>query len=126
LAGAYLQPHGTTFYGGASLRDLALNWLREERSPAELIALVQSESFIPKLILYLFHYGALVAGAVGIWRTRRCWQVSLPMIGLIGYITLVHLVLYALPRYLFPTEVFFYVFAAASFFRLSSQTQGTR
>jgi 4-amino-4-deoxy-L-arabinose transferase-like glycosyltransferase len=148
LGGAYLQPHGTTFFGGASLRDLALDWLREdrspaermalvqsdlalkwlreERSPAELIALVQSESFIPKLILYLFHYGALVAGAVGIWRTRRCWQVSLPMIGLIGYITLVHLVLYALPRYLFPTEVFFYVFAAASFFRLSSQTQGTR
>lgn len=139
LAGAYLQPHGTTFYGGASLRDLARDWLREDRSPVELLAFVQndlslkwqrgerslaglaalvrSESFVPKLVLYLFHYGALVAGVVGIWRTRRRWQVNLVMLGVIAYFTLVHLVLYAQPRYLFPTEVFFYVFATASFYR---------
>jgi hypothetical protein len=36
------------------------------------------------------------------------------MIGLIAYVTLVHLALYALPRYLFPTEVFWWVFAAAA------------
>ena len=120
LAGAYLQPHGTTFYGGASLRDPALNWLQEDRSPAGLVALIQSESFVPKLMLYLFHYGAIIAGIVGMWRARRRWRISLPLLGVIAYFTLVHLVLYALPRYLFPIEAFFYIFAAASLFGVSN------
>ena len=116
LAEAYLQPYGTTFFQGASLREQAVDWLQTDRSAGGLVALTQGEAFWQKLALYLFHYTALVAGLVGIWRTRRRWQVGLPMLGVIAYFTLVHLVLYAQPRYLFPMEVFWWVFAAAAFF----------
>lgn len=117
LATAYLQPHGTTFYPGESLRDLALGWLRGERSLSEL---VQGDAFWSKLTLYLLHYTALIVGLVGIWRYRRRWRVALPMFGVIAYLTLIHLALYALPRYLFPAEVFWWVFAAAALDRLSA------
>lgn len=116
LAGAYLQPHGTTFFGGESLRDLALEWLRDDRSPAGLLALVQRDSFLPKLSLYLFHYAALALGVVGMWRARKNWRVALALLGVIAYFTLVHLALYALPRYLFPAEAFFTIFAVAGIF----------
>jgi 4-amino-4-deoxy-L-arabinose transferase-like glycosyltransferase len=113
LAGAYLQPHGTTFFGGESLRELARDWLRDDRSPAGLLALVQRDSFLPKLSIYLFHYAALALSVVGMWRARKNWRVALALLGVIAYFTLVHLALYALPRYLFPLEAFFYIFAVA-------------
>ncbi len=115
LAGAYLQPHGTVFFSGASLRKLVGAALHGDQP---LAAVVQGDNFVPKLALYLFHYVGLIGGLVGIWLYRRRWQVALPMIGLIAYLTLVHLALYALPRYLFPTEVFWWVFAAAAIWRV--------
>ncbi len=111
LAGAYLQPHGTTYFSGESLRKLLIAALHGDKSISEV---VQGDNFVPKLILYLFHYAALIGGLIGIWLYRRRWRVALPMIGLIAYLTLVHLVLYAVPRYLFPTELFWWVFAAAA------------
>lgn len=114
LAGAYLQPHGTTFYPGESLREQAARWARDDRSVSGLLALPQGDYFWQKLALYALHYTALIAGAAGIWRYRRRWRIGLPMLGVIAYVTLVHLALYALPRYLFPTEVFWWVFAAAA------------
>lgn len=114
LAGAYLQPHGTAFFPGESLRGLAMDWLRTDRSAAGLAALTQGDAFWPKLIVYVFHYAGLVAGLVGMWLYRRQWRVALPMIGFIMYTTLVHLVLLALPRYIFPTTLFWWVFAAAA------------
>lgn len=115
LGEAYLQPHGTIFFPGESLRDLAFKALRGETS---LTALIEGDAFWSKLALYLFHYVGLLAGLVGMWRYRRRWRVALPMLGFIGYLTLVHLVIYALPRYLFPAEVFWWVFAAAALARL--------
>lgn len=111
LAEAYLQPHGTTFFPGESLRDLAVGVLRGEVSLADL---VQGDAFWSKLALYLLHYVGLLAGLAGMWLYRRQWRVALPMLGVIAYLTLVHLFLYALPRYLFPAEVFWWVFAAAA------------
>ncbi len=115
LASAYLQPHGTVYYSGESLRDLLVAALHGDQS---LAAVVRGDNFVPKLALYLFHYAGLIGGLVGIWLYRRRWRVALPMIGLIAYLTLVHLALYALPRYLFPTEVFWWVFAAAAIWRV--------
>ena len=118
LASAYLQPHGTVFFPGESLRSLAAGWLRDDRSLGGLLALTRVEAFWPKLTIYAFHYVGLVAGLAGMWLTRRRWRVALPLIGFIIYTTLVHLVLLALPRYIFPTAIFWWVFAAAA---LSSQ-----
>lgn len=114
LASAYLQPHGTLFFPGDSLRDLAADWLDDDRSLNGLIALTQGNSFWQKLLVYALHYFALIFGLVGMWRTRHNWRISLPMIGFIVYTTLIHLVLLANPRYIFPTMVFWWVLAAAA------------
>lgn len=114
LAEAMLQPHGTTLFGGESLRDLALRWLREDRTLNGLLSLTQGDFFWYKLVLYLVHYIGLLAGLIGLWRCRRS-HATAPMFVFILYTTLVHLALLALPRYLFPTMIFWWVFAAGAF-----------
>jgi hypothetical protein len=114
LAEAYLQPHGTMFFHGESLKNLALAWFNNDRTPAGLIRLTQGDEFWPKLSMYIFHYAGLLAGIVGLWMTRRNWRVALPLSGFILYTTLVHLFLEALPRYIFPLSVFWWVFAAVA------------
>jgi len=114
LGGAYLQPHGTVRYPGESIKDLAEGWLTEDRSLDGLVRIVRGDSFWPKLALYVFHGIALIFGAVGIWLTRDRWPLMLPLAGFIVYLTLVHLVLMATPRYLFPLEPIFVAFAACA------------
>jgi 4-amino-4-deoxy-L-arabinose transferase-like glycosyltransferase len=114
LAKAYAQPHGTTFFPGASLKDMAANWLRNDRTLGGLLALARADAFWPKLAIYLFHYAGLAFGLVGLWLTRRRWRVTLALAGFILYTTLLHLVLDAIPRYIFPTEVFWWVFTAGA------------
>jgi 4-amino-4-deoxy-L-arabinose transferase-like glycosyltransferase len=114
LAESYLQPHGTLLFGGASLRDLVADWLREDRSLSGLNTLLQAPGFWPKLSLYIFHYAGLLLGIVGIWLARRRWRVMLPLLGFIAYTTLLHLFLDAIPRYIFPTLPFWYVFAGVT------------
>jgi 4-amino-4-deoxy-L-arabinose transferase-like glycosyltransferase len=110
---AFLQPHGTTAYGGESLRELALKWWQDDRSFDGLFRLTQGDYFGDKLMIYVFHFAALIFGVVGIIACRRQWRVMLPMLAFIGYTLLVHLVLLALPRYLFPTMIFWWVLAGA-------------
>jgi 4-amino-4-deoxy-L-arabinose transferase-like glycosyltransferase len=115
LVGAYLQPHGTTLFSGESLRDLAVNWLRDDRSLAGIGRVIGGEQFFPKLLLYVFHYLALIFGVIGAWRSRRQWRPTLPLLGFIAYVTLVHFFLLALPRYIFPTMLCWIVLASSQF-----------
>lgn len=117
LIGALLQPHGTVFFPGDSLKDMAAAWGRNDRSLTGLIGLTQGDAFWPKLAIYSFHYVGMLAGLVGIWLTRRNWRITLPLVGLMGYTLLVHFVLDAIPRYLFPLDLFFWVFGAATISR---------
>jgi 4-amino-4-deoxy-L-arabinose transferase-like glycosyltransferase len=117
LAAAYLQPHGTTFFPGASIRDALAAWWRDDRTPAGLLAMTQIDSFWSKLSLYMIHYAGLAFGALGIircLRQRESRAVALLLLTVIGYFTLVHLALLALPRYLFPTMICWWIFAASS------------
>ena len=114
LASAYLLPHGTLLFSGDSLRELLQNWLRTDRSLTGLMALTQADAFWPKLALYLFHFTGMLAGLAGMVLTRQRWRVTLPLIGFILYTTLIHLVLTALPRYIFPTALFWWVFAGVT------------
>jgi 4-amino-4-deoxy-L-arabinose transferase-like glycosyltransferase len=111
-AGAYLTPHGVYWFPGESLRELALRWLREDFSANGFLRLVQGDAFVPKAAFYIIHYIGLVAGILGIYVSRRQWRKTLPLIGYIAYVSLMHLVLYALPRYIFPATLFYWVFAS--------------
>lgn len=120
LAGAVLQPHNTVYYPGASLKEAAVRWLAEDRTPGGLLALTREESFWSKLVLYLFHFTALVGGLAGMLLARRRWRDVFILYILAGYYLVVHFVLYALPRYLFPIEPVWWLFAGAAFARAAS------
>ncbi len=118
LIGAYLQPHGTTFFPGASLRDALAGWWNADRSPRGLAALTMRDSFWIKLAVYMVHYTGLILGAFGFVRAvrqRETRPAALLIGAVIAYFTAAHLVLYALPRYLFPTAVFWWVLASCTF-----------
>jgi 4-amino-4-deoxy-L-arabinose transferase-like glycosyltransferase len=102
LTESILQPHGTTFFGGESLRDLTLHWLTQDQSLVGLWRIISGDSFWPKLLIYLLQYSALLGSLVGLWLIRRQWRAVLVLVGLIAYTLLIHFVLDALPRYLFP------------------------
>ncbi len=125
LANAYLQPHGTLFYGGASFRDLLAGWWQSDRSPGGLLALVGADNFLPKFALYALHVAALVLGLVGMWRTRAHWRLTLALVALIAYTTLLHVFLTVLPRYLFPLEAYWWLFAAAAVVRWRQSREGS-
>jgi 4-amino-4-deoxy-L-arabinose transferase-like glycosyltransferase len=113
LAGAYFQPHNANRLKGKSIRSAAVDWVRHDRSLVGLIDLTRIGSFWPKLLLYVFHFGGLLFGAAAMWVKRRDWRSLFPVYAIIFYFTGVHLVLLALPRYLFPTYPVFWVFASA-------------
>ncbi len=114
LGGAYLQPHGTVLFPGESVKELARGWLADGRTFEGLIRVLRADWFAPKLALYLFHYATLALGVAGIWLTRRRWTLAAPLAGFIVYLTLIHLVLMVTPRYLFPLEPIFAIFAACA------------
>lgn len=114
FASAYMQPHGTTLVAGRSLRDLIASWWSADRMVSGLIAVTQGDSFWIKLALYMVHYGGLIFGTLGLIRLLRRRETcvrALIVFAPIAYFTAVHLVLYALPRYLFPTMIFWWVLA---------------
>lgn len=113
LGKAYLQPHNTVRFKGKSIQQMASKWLRKDRSLDGLIDLTHMQSFWPKLLLYLFHYSGLLLGGGGMWLNWRRWRPLLPLYGMILYFTGIHLILLALPRYLFPTYPVFWIFAAS-------------
>lgn len=114
LSGAYLQPHGTLQFSGESLKAQALQWIDSGFNIEELQNLLLGEGFLPKLLIYIWHYTALIFGIVGMWLTRHQWHISLVLIGFVAYTTLIHLVGLALPRYIYPTYPLFWVFAAVT------------
>ncbi len=113
LGSALLQPHNTNVFPGESLKELALHWLREDRSLDGLRRLVEGESFWPKLALYVFHYAAMLLGLLGLMFNLRRWRALWPLYATCAYFLGIHLVLAAIPRYLFPLEPFWVLFTAA-------------
>lgn len=113
LATAYLQPHNTVRHGGKSIKSAAADWLRHDRTPGGLIDLTHIKAFWSKLALYVFHFAGLILGAGGMLLVWRRWRTLLLLYSVIAYFTGIHLVILALPRYLLPVYLVFWIFAAA-------------
>ena len=119
-AGSILQPHGTTPLGSVSIGDSARDWLENDRSSGGFFRLMQIEGFAVKLVIWAFHYAALLLGLIGMWLTRRNWQLTLALAGFAAYTAAIHFFLLALPRYLFPIEFPMHIFAAAAIVKLAA------
>lgn len=120
LLEASLQPHNTVFFSGESLKALFLTWWTTDRSVAGFGNVLSGDAFLPKLTLYIFHFGALLLGMVGVlfgvFRWRLFWQ-ALPLYGVLFYFYALHSLLTAIPRYLFPTAALWLIFAGAALAR---------
>ncbi len=114
LGGALLQPHGTTDLGGPSAKQELAGWLREERSFAGLWRIAARPGFIVRLLVYGFHFTALGLALVGGVRSWTRWREWFPVYVAIAYPLVVHGLLPATPRYLFPMQPFLWVLAAAA------------
>jgi 4-amino-4-deoxy-L-arabinose transferase-like glycosyltransferase len=126
LASAYLQPHNTAALKGKSIRSAAGDWVRHDHSLGGLLDLTRIQSFWPKLLLYVFHFGGLLFGTAGMWVKRREWRRLFPLYALIVYFTGIHVLLLALPRYLFPTYPAFWAFASAMIVIVWDRWKGPR
>jgi 4-amino-4-deoxy-L-arabinose transferase-like glycosyltransferase len=124
LLDAYLQPHGTLGLGGESLKAMAQNWINSGFSWNSFIILINGEGFWLKLTVYIFHATAILGGFWGMWLSRKQWKISLPLIGFTIYTSLLHLIVLALPRYIFPTYPVFWIFAALSLVWLWDKVKG--
>ena len=114
LAYSIFQPHGTTAFGSVSIKDAASAWWQGDRSLEGLLQIARIEGFAAKSAIWFLHVFAIVFGLAGMWLYRRSWGRTLPLIGFATYTILVHLVLHAVPRYLFPIEFIWLIFAAVA------------
>ena len=124
LVKSYLQPHGTTPLGSVSIREEIIDEVTDDPSIGDFIALLKTEGFFIKLIIWGFHYLGIVFGLNGMWLTRKSWRLTLPLIGFVVYTSLIHFVLLALPRYIFPVEVPLLIFSAVTLVTIINKFRG--
>jgi hypothetical protein len=121
MLNASLIPYGTQELPGESLRDLLRLGLTEDFNLEGFLRLVNGNYFWLKLAMYAFHYGGILFGLAAIWQLRRRPEVWLIPVSLIVYLHTIHVVLLALPRYLFPTQIGWWVLAAVGIKHLTAR-----
>jgi len=111
LAYSILQPYGTTPFGDLSIVEAGRRWISEDRSLHGFIQVLQIEGFGIKLAFWIFHYIGIGFGLLGMFWSRKRWITAAPLAGFAFYTIAIHFFLLALPRYLFPIELVWLVFA---------------
>ena len=126
LAYSILQPYGTAPFGDVSIMDVGRQWLLEDRSPRGLLQVIRTEGFAIKLAFWVFHYIGIGFGLLGMFWSRKRWVVGAPLAGFAAYTVAIHFFLLALPRYLFPIELVWLVFAGIALAELVERRQRRR
>ena len=111
LSYAILQPHGTTPFGDTSIMEAGRKWISDDRSLDGLVHVLRIPGFAIKLATWVFHYVGIGFGLLGMLWMRKRWITAAPLAGFALYTVSVHFFLLALPRYLFPIEIVWLVFA---------------
>ncbi len=111
LSYAILQPHGTNPFGDTSIMEAGRKWISDDRSLETLEQVLRIEGFAIKLATWIFHYVGIGFGLLGMLWTRKRWVTATPLAGFALYTIAIHFFLLALPRYLFPIEIVWLVFA---------------
>ena len=117
LLGATLQPHGTLYFSGPSLKAMLAEWWRDGRSFSGLTEITRAPGFGGKALLWAFHLVALAGGLLGIrqlWRRPR-HRAALATVALaLAYTYGLHFWLEANARYLFPNEPLWWLLAGVA------------
>lgn len=108
---AILQPHGTDNFPDLKIKQTIWKWMEYDRSLSGLWSIVQIPGFWARTAIYIFHYAALVFGTLGAWISRHSWRKLYMPFSFILYSLLIYGILTVSPRYLFPVQIFFWIFA---------------
>ena len=114
LGKSIIQPHGTVSFGSTSIREAATNWLQNDRSANGLMQVARIEGFAIKLVIWMLHFFAIGFGLAGVYLTRKSWRHTAPLAGFLAYTTAIHFIVLDAPRYLFPNEIIWIIFASMS------------
>jgi hypothetical protein len=114
LGESILQPHAATTLPGESLRALAADWARGGFTWEGLMRLVSGDDFWLKLTIYVFKYAGYGLMLIGLWRLRGRMDLALVPLSFIVYTVAIHVVLLALPRYIFPIMPMVWMLAGAA------------
>ncbi len=126
LAYAILQPYGTTPFGDASVKEASRKWILEDGSLDGFINVLRMEGFAIKLATWVFHYVGIGFGLLGTLWMRKRWITAAPLAGFALYTISAHFFLLALPRYLFPIEIVWLVFAGIALAELPERWRRRR
>lgn len=126
LAYAILQPHSTAPFGDTSIMEAGRKWISDDRSLEGLVQLPRIEGFAIKLATWVFHYIGIGFGLLGMLWTRKRWITAAPLAGFALYTAAAHFFLLALPRYLFPIENVWLIFAGIALAELPERLRKRR
>ncbi|MCY3934805.1 MAG: glycosyltransferase family 39 protein [Chloroflexi bacterium] len=124
LWGAALQPHGTLYFSGPSLKAMLADWWQEGRSAREFREIMRAPGFGGKALLWAFHLVVLAGGLLGagLLRLRGRQGAGLTIIALaLLYTYGLHFWLDANARYLFPNEPLWWMLAGAGLVWIGEQ-----
>ena len=122
---AVVNPYPAAEVGGESLRTLVMTWVQQDRSLTGFVQLTQGNNFMLKALFYAFHYVGILFGLMGLWQTRRNGAVTPILVAFLLYNYAIHIVLLAIPRYIFPTQLYWWCAAAAGLWSLRARSRLT-
>ncbi len=124
---AYSQPYPTLLLIAPSekgARDIIRDFFAGQ---ASLLDVLSISGLWRRLLMYVWHFGGLAGGLVGLalaWRNYR-WQL-LPLYGWVIYLTATTAALLIEPRYVFPAMFVFTILTAYAAIRLYDMIQSSR
>src|SRR5262249_48790787 len=79
---AAAKPHGAS---AVAAWPLLASWNQQDRPIRGLWAVLAAPGMASKIVVYVWHYAALVLAIVGVSRCRERWHDALVIIAVIGY-----------------------------------------
>ncbi|HCU98368.1 MAG TPA: hypothetical protein DGM69_03380 [Chloroflexi bacterium] len=114
LAEAYMQPFGTVsvgeVFGTTSIKNLVF-----DDSRSTLQEIFRQPSLLPKLWIYCFHFGSILASFFYMYKERHLVVVWMIFPIIIFYFTIVYSLLTIIPRYIFPVMSLYLLMSACVF-----------
>ena len=125
--GAVLEPFGVQSIGGsAPLRTITLNCLQNDLSLAGLVRWLSTEGLLINALIYGLWYGVLALGMWGMWCARHQWRLVGAWALFIAYTLGIHVLILALPRYIFPSLPLWIIFASYALQQLAEGWRARR
>ena len=121
LAYSILQPYGTAPFGDVSVFEAGRQCYWRSGRSAGLFGSFKLRASRSSWRFWVFHFVGIIFGLLGMLWARKGRITAAPAAGFAIYTLAIHVFLLALPRYLFPIELVWLVFAGIALRELSQR-----